>query len=204
LDVEAISGSGALSGDGALSGGGAVLDASAVLSSGALAGVEEEERVRRDLRALHTRLHGLRLILALTQRDADADVLLPVILSSYSASLGADLAALSAELGLPVQPPLPSVPPDTVQALMPACSYAAVRAAPHAHFPGDCSVCMCELEPESVVRVLPCRHVFHAACIDPWFCRADVCPNCRQKAAAVAGPALKAATGSDTELDWAV
>lgn len=183
----AISGAGATSGDvpsssgGAAISGGAPIPAAASTSGGATAlaaGVEEEERVRRDLRALHTRLHGLRLILALTRRDADADAFLPAVLSSFSASLGADLSALSAELGLPAFLP-PSVPRQQIEALMPPQLYSSACAAAPGHYSGDCSVCMSELNQDAVVRLLPCLHVFHAECIDPWFARSDFCPNCK-------------------------
>lgn len=139
---------------------------------------EEEERVRRDLRVLNTRLHGLRLILALSQQDADADVLLPIVLSSFGATLGADLSALSAELGITIPPPLPHVPRAQIAQLMPHISYGDACAS-HTHFSSECSVCMSDFEPDSSVRVLPCKHVFHMGCIDQWFERSNFCPNCK-------------------------
>mmetsp|Transcript_53526 Transcript_53526/g.158440 ORF Transcript_53526/g.158440 Transcript_53526/m.158440 type:complete len:129 (-) Transcript_53526:62-448(-) len=49
----------------------------------------------------------------------------------------------------------------------------------------ECSICLCEFEgeagcPGGHVRVLPCKHVYHAECIDPWLQRSIVCPNCKQ------------------------
>lgn len=45
----------------------------------------------------------------------------------------------------------------------------------------SCAVC---LEPfddgHKLVRQLPCGHVFHAACIDPWAMKSCFCPLCRQ------------------------
>ncbi|KAL1514773.1 hypothetical protein AB1Y20_003859 [Prymnesium parvum] len=47
---------------------------------------------------------------------------------------------------------------------------------------GDCPVCQDVLIPTDEVRVLPCRHVFHGTCIDPWFQRSALCPICRRAA----------------------
>lgn len=74
-------------------------------------------------------------------------------------------------------------------------SMDAVDAALTLHFPGGgtalppcppgeapptCAVCMDELDPAGLLRRLPCTHVFHAACIDPWLTqRSATCPVCR-------------------------
>ena len=42
----------------------------------------------------------------------------------------------------------------------------------------ECSICLCELQPEAKVRLLPCVHVYHVDCIDHWFRRAAACPAC--------------------------
>jgi len=48
----------------------------------------------------------------------------------------------------------------------------------------ECTVCLAQFEQGDRVRMLPCRHEFHAGCIDRWLldenrtcpcCRADVC-----------------------------
>lgn len=43
-----------------------------------------------------------------------------------------------------------------------------------------CSVCICCFEEGEDLRRLPCMHIFHQACIDPWMTRNDTCPNCRR------------------------
>ena len=32
----------------------------------------------------------------------------------------------------------------------------------------ECSICMEEYHNKQLIRILPCNHVFHAHCIDPW------------------------------------
>ena len=43
----------------------------------------------------------------------------------------------------------------------------------------ECAVCLAELQPEDKVRVLPCVHVFHQACVDKWLARSAACPTCK-------------------------
>ncbi|XP_076811791.1 uncharacterized protein LOC143458805 isoform X1 [Clavelina lepadiformis] len=42
-----------------------------------------------------------------------------------------------------------------------------------------CVVCMCEWEAKQLLRVLPCKHEFHAKCVDRWLKRNRTCPICR-------------------------
>jgi len=39
-----------------------------------------------------------------------------------------------------------------------------------------CPICMSPIQPEEVVRRLPCLHAFHAKCIDEWISRKPTCP----------------------------
>lgn len=39
-----------------------------------------------------------------------------------------------------------------------------------------CSICLCEYQPEELVRTLPCGHLFHSACIARWFKAHASCP----------------------------
>ena len=44
----------------------------------------------------------------------------------------------------------------------------------------QCSVCIGDFEEGEMLRQLPCQHVFHQSCIDPWMASHSTCPNCRQ------------------------
>lgn len=43
----------------------------------------------------------------------------------------------------------------------------------------SCSICLSELVTGSVVRRLPCMHLFHQKCVDIWFTSRFTCPICR-------------------------
>ena len=46
----------------------------------------------------------------------------------------------------------------------------------------ECAVCLSAMADDEMVRVLPCVHVFHVGCIDPWFQRrggSPACPTCK-------------------------
>ncbi|CAB1436395.1 unnamed protein product [Pleuronectes platessa] len=43
----------------------------------------------------------------------------------------------------------------------------------------NCAVCIEGYKPNDVVRVLPCRHVFHKHCVDPWLLDHRTCPMCK-------------------------
>ncbi|GAO46127.1 hypothetical protein SAICODRAFT_4940 [Saitoella complicata NRRL Y-17804] len=44
-----------------------------------------------------------------------------------------------------------------------------------------CAICMDEFENGEELRVLPCEHQFHPACVDPWLLNvSSLCPLCRQ------------------------
>ena len=45
-----------------------------------------------------------------------------------------------------------------------------------------CCICLCEYEPNEVVRTLPCLHMFHKKCIDTWLQKNAICPECRRPA----------------------
>lgn len=31
----------------------------------------------------------------------------------------------------------------------------------------------------ALIRLLPCKHIFHNTCVEPWFKKNSTCPNCR-------------------------
>ncbi|KAJ9071424.1 hypothetical protein DSO57_1037028 [Entomophthora muscae] len=43
----------------------------------------------------------------------------------------------------------------------------------------DCSICLCPLEENDLVRQLVCSHYFHCTCIDRWFENHRTCPLCK-------------------------
>ncbi|KAM9329885.1 RING finger protein 150 [Gastrophryne carolinensis] len=43
----------------------------------------------------------------------------------------------------------------------------------------NCAVCIEGYKPNDVVRVLPCRHLFHKSCVDPWLLDHRTCPMCK-------------------------
>eukprot|EP01017_Pseudomicrothorax_dubius_P018121 TRINITY_DN2016_c0_g1_i2.p1 TRINITY_DN2016_c0_g1~~TRINITY_DN2016_c0_g1_i2.p1 ORF type:complete len:170 (-),score=22.49 TRINITY_DN2016_c0_g1_i2:118-627(-) len=43
----------------------------------------------------------------------------------------------------------------------------------------ECSICMNPFAEGEVIRLLPCKHIFHNDCLRPWLCSHSSCPNCR-------------------------
>ena len=44
-----------------------------------------------------------------------------------------------------------------------------------------CAICLDDFEPKMHVRILPCRHVFHSTCVDPWLLQHNrLCPICKR------------------------
>ncbi|EGD87323.2 hypothetical protein H112_05862 [Trichophyton rubrum D6] len=44
----------------------------------------------------------------------------------------------------------------------------------------ECSICMDNVELDTEVTMLPCKHWFHESCITAWLNEHDTCPHCRQ------------------------
>ncbi|KAL8247491.1 hypothetical protein R6Q59_008707 [Mikania micrantha] len=45
----------------------------------------------------------------------------------------------------------------------------------------SCSICLADLKPADVVRLLPaCGHFYHVSCIDTWLKAHPTCPMCRK------------------------
>ncbi|XP_053240171.1 E3 ubiquitin-protein ligase RNF149 isoform X2 [Podarcis raffonei] len=43
----------------------------------------------------------------------------------------------------------------------------------------NCAVCIENYKPKDIVRILPCKHVFHRHCLDPWLLEHRTCPMCK-------------------------
>ncbi|XP_019340601.1 E3 ubiquitin-protein ligase RNF149 isoform X4 [Alligator mississippiensis] len=43
----------------------------------------------------------------------------------------------------------------------------------------NCAVCIENYKPKDTVRILPCKHIFHRICIDPWLVDHRTCPMCK-------------------------
>ncbi|CAK6435414.1 unnamed protein product [Pipistrellus nathusii] len=70
----------------------------------------------------------------------------------------------------------------------------------------NCAVCIENFKVKDVIRILPCRHIFHRVCIDPWLSDHHTCPMCKldvikalgywgEPEDAPEGPAAEAAPG---------
>lgn len=43
----------------------------------------------------------------------------------------------------------------------------------------NCAVCIENFKVKDVIRILPCKHIFHRICIDPWLLDHRTCPMCK-------------------------
>jgi hypothetical protein len=47
--------------------------------------------------------------------------------------------------------------------------------------PENCAVCMEKYDDTQLTRILPCKHSFHASCVDEWLMKSSaICPLCRK------------------------
>ncbi|KAL3070316.1 hypothetical protein niasHS_016143 [Heterodera schachtii] len=49
----------------------------------------------------------------------------------------------------------------------------------------SCPICIAEIKPGTMVKPLPCNHIFHNECISSWLSQHITCPSCRYTAIAV-------------------
>nr|XP_057938969.1 RING finger protein 150-like isoform X2 [Doryrhamphus excisus] len=66
----------------------------------------------------------------------------------------------------------------------------------------SCAVCIEAYKPNDVVRVLPCRHVFHKHCVDPWLHDHQTCPMCKMNILKALGISLHADYSSEMPPDY--
>ncbi|KAM4714183.1 RING finger protein 150-like [Anableps anableps] len=66
----------------------------------------------------------------------------------------------------------------------------------------NCAVCIEGYRPNDVVRILPCRHLFHKSCVDPWLLDHRTCPMCKMNILKALGIALNADCLDDLPLDY--
>ncbi|XP_072315319.1 RING finger protein 150-like [Eucyclogobius newberryi] len=66
----------------------------------------------------------------------------------------------------------------------------------------NCAVCIEGYKANDVVRILPCRHLFHKACVDPWLLDHRTCPMCKMNILKALGIALNADCLDDLPLDY--
>ncbi|KAI9105479.1 hypothetical protein DFS34DRAFT_681684 [Phlyctochytrium arcticum] len=62
-------------------------------------------------------------------------------------------------------------------------SFASTRTVDGGVSANSCAICLEEYQDRDELRELPCRHQFHAACVDPWLLQqSSACPLCKQDA----------------------
>ncbi|KAI5609243.1 RING finger protein 150 precursor, partial [Silurus asotus] len=66
----------------------------------------------------------------------------------------------------------------------------------------NCAVCIEGYKPNDVVRILPCRHVFHKGCVDPWLVDHRTCPMCKMNILKALGLTSSAECLEDLPLDY--
>lgn len=54
------------------------------------------------------------------------------------------------------------------------------REAHNIFFSSRCVICMMDFEYGDPIRFLPCLHIYHVDCIDPWLMRSFTCPSCME------------------------
>ncbi|XP_076830086.1 RING finger protein 150a [Brachyhypopomus gauderio] len=66
----------------------------------------------------------------------------------------------------------------------------------------NCAVCIEGYKPNDVVRILPCRHVFHKNCVDPWLQDHRTCPMCKMNILKALGIPPNADCSDDLPPDY--
>lgn len=66
----------------------------------------------------------------------------------------------------------------------------------------NCAVCIEGYKPHDVVRILPCKHVFHKHCVDPWLLDHRTCPMCKMNILKALGIPFNTDCTNDPPLDY--
>lgn len=66
----------------------------------------------------------------------------------------------------------------------------------------NCAVCIEGYKPNDVVRILPCRHLFHKGCVDPWLVDHRTCPMCKMNILKALGLTSSAECLDELPLDY--
>jgi E3 ubiquitin-protein ligase SDIR1 len=178
--------------------------AAAATAGGLLSHAELRLRMPSSLTfATRARLHGLRLQLALLDRefdDLDYDALRALDADNppgVTAMSDTDISRLPVRMykgstqtpvteSLPIAAELPSeeVKVDVVDSSSEK-SLVDLEAAKQINMVDleelTCSVCLEQVVDGEMVRTLPCLHQFHSACIDQWLRQQGTCPVCKFK-----------------------
>jgi hypothetical protein len=73
-----------------------------------------------------------------------------------------------------------AAPPDTINHLE-TCAYdeSAFGDVEGRIYPGECAICLEIWQPSDSIKVTPCRHAFHEACLASWLQTSCTCAMCR-------------------------
>ncbi|XP_047434461.1 RING finger protein 150a [Mugil cephalus] len=66
----------------------------------------------------------------------------------------------------------------------------------------NCAVCIEGYKPNDVVRILPCKHLFHKHCVDPWLLDHRTCPMCKMNILKALGIPLSADCSDEAPPDY--
>ncbi|XP_076990024.1 E3 ubiquitin-protein ligase RNF149 isoform X2 [Tamandua tetradactyla] len=77
----------------------------------------------------------------------------------------------------------------------------------------NCAVCIENFKVKDIIRILPCKHIFHRTCIDPWLLDHRTCPMCKLDVIKALGywgepedaqemPAEESTPGSVSAVNW--
>ncbi|XP_053713551.1 RING finger protein 150a isoform X1 [Synchiropus splendidus] len=66
----------------------------------------------------------------------------------------------------------------------------------------NCAVCIEGYKPHDVVRILPCKHIFHKHCVDPWLLDHRTCPMCKMNILKALGIPFNTDCSNDPPLDY--